>query len=109
MAQMRKLVETIGAFGLICLACTAAYARQPNILFAFADDWGRYASIYREAGRPGLNDVINTPYIDRIGREGVVFRHAFVASPSCTPSRAALVSGMHFYRNGRQANLEMKQ
>ena len=31
---------------------------RPNVLFCFSDDWGRYASIYRDPDRPGLNDVI---------------------------------------------------
>lgn len=72
------------------LAAAAAPPRW-NILFVFADDWGRYASCYRGLdGRRGLNDVVATPAIDRLAREGVVFRHAFVSSPSCTPCRSSL-------------------
>jgi arylsulfatase A-like enzyme len=77
-----------------------------NILFVFADDWGRYASCYRGLdGRPTVNDVIETPNMDRIAREGVLFRHAFVNSPSCTPSRSALLSGRYFFNTGRGAIL----
>ena len=47
---------------------------RPNILFCFSDDWGRYASIYRNPERPGLNDAIDTPALDSIGKSGVVFR-----------------------------------
>ena len=57
--------------------CTCA-AERPNILFFFADDWGRYASIYAEKDKPSLNDVISTPNIDRIGREGVVFELSLI-------------------------------
>ena len=97
------------AFCSLPLAAAAATAaeRRPNVLFCFSDDWGRYASIYRDKNRPGLSDVIDTPVIDRIGREGVVFENAFVAAPSCTPSRASLTSGLYFFRCGRQANLRM--
>ena len=85
---------------------TAATAPRWNVLFVFADDWGRYASCYRGLdGRPGLNDVVSTPAIDRLAREGVLFRHAFVSSPSCTPSRSALLSGRHFFQCGRGAIL----
>jgi len=89
----------------------AAAAAEPNVprwnvLFVFADDWGRYASCYRGLdGRPGLNDVVTTPAIDRLAREGVLFRNAFVSSPSCTPCRSALLSGRPFFACGRGAIL----
>ena len=82
--------------------------RQPNILFIFADDWGRHAGIYAEIDGPGtVNDLLrgHTPNIDRLAREGVTFRRAFVSAPSCTPSRSALLSGQHFWRTGRGAIL----
>src|SRR5581483_8382401 len=60
----------------------AADAKRPNILFAFADDWGRYASIYAETDGPGsMNDVVRTPTFDRLAKEGVLFRRAFVSAP----------------------------
>lgn len=81
-------------------------ARRPNILFCFADDFGRYASAYAKADGPGtLSDAIKTPHIDRVASEGVLFRHAFVSAPSCTPCRSALLSGQYFFRTGRGAIL----
>jgi N-sulfoglucosamine sulfohydrolase len=80
---------------------------RPNILFAFADDWGRHASAYaRLDGAGSVNDLVRTPHIDRIAREGVLFRNAFVSAPSCTPCRSALLSGQHFWRTGRGAILQ---
>ena len=77
-----------------------------NILFCFADDWGRYASAYAGIdGRPSLNDVIKTPNIDRAAREGTLFRNAFVNAPSCTPCRSSLLSGRYFFNTGRGAIL----
>jgi uncharacterized sulfatase len=87
----------------------SAAAERPNILFCFSDDWGRYASIYRNPDRPGLNDVIQTPALDAIGRRGVVFNHAFVSAPSCTPSRASVSTGMPFYRCGSNAFLHSQE
>jgi arylsulfatase A-like enzyme len=76
--------------------------KRPNILFAFADDWGRYASVYAGLDGEGtINDVVRTPHFDRLAKEGVIFRDAFVSAPSCTPCRSALVSGQHFWRTGR--------
>jgi arylsulfatase A-like enzyme len=75
-------------------------------LFCFADDWGRYMSAYAAVdGRPTPNDVVKTPNLDRLAREGVLFKNAFVGSPSCTPCRSALVSGQYFFRTGRAAIL----
>lgn len=75
--------------------------KRPNILFLFADDWGRYASIYGEGKPGGINDVVKTPTFDRIAREGVLFKNAHVSAPSCTPCRSALLTGQHFWRTGR--------
>jgi arylsulfatase A-like enzyme len=83
---------------------------RPNILFCFADDWGRYASIYATLEKqPSLNQVVKTPNIDRIAREGVLFRRAFVNAPSCTPCRSALLSGRYFFNTGRGAILHTAQ
>ncbi len=60
---------------------------RPNILLLFADDWG-----WPAAGAYG-DPVVRTPSFDRIAREGTLFRHAFSAAPSCTPSRASILTG----------------
>ncbi len=94
-------------FGLLFSFSTlAAEAPRWNILFVFADDWGRYASCYKGLdGRATLNDMIQTPNVDRIAKEGVLFKNAFVNSPSCTPCRSSLVSGRYFFNCDRAAIL----
>jgi arylsulfatase A-like enzyme len=83
-----------------------AKGQRPNVLFVFADDWGRFASAYAKLDGPGtICDTISTPNFDRIANEGVLFRRAFVSAPSCTPCRSALLSGQHFWRTGRGAIL----
>ena len=77
--------------------------KRPNIFFFFADDWGRYASIY---GDDSLNGALETPVFDRFAREGVRFNNAHVTSPSCTPCRSSLLSGQYFYRTGLGAILQ---
>jgi N-sulfoglucosamine sulfohydrolase len=80
---------------------------RPNILFAFADDWGRHASAYAALeGSGSMNDAISTPSFDRVAREGVLFRNAFVTAPSCTPCRSSLLSGQYFWRTGQGAILQ---
>ncbi len=80
-------------------------ARRPNIVMAFADDWGRYASAYRGIDTSGICDVIETPHFDSIAKQGVLFTRAHVSAPSCTPCRSSLLSGQHFWRCGRGAIL----
>jgi arylsulfatase A-like enzyme len=104
--------------GVFCAAGTSGFAadgqeppatraaRRPNILFCFADDWGRYASVYaRTESRPSPNQVVKTPSIDRVAGRGVLFRNAFVNAPSCTPCRSSLLSGRYFFNTGRGAIL----
>lgn len=89
------------------LTSTAGAAQRPNILFAFADDWGRHASAYAKVDGPGgVNDAIQTPNFDALAQSGVLFRNAFVNAPSCTPCRSSLLSGQHFWRTGRGAILQ---
>jgi arylsulfatase A-like enzyme len=101
-----RLLTCVGLLCFFSSSIHAAESKRPNILFLFADDWGRYASAYAKLDGPGgINDVIHTPNFDRIAREGVLFRRAFVSAPSCTPCRSALLSGQHFWRTGRCAIL----
>jgi uncharacterized sulfatase len=68
-------------------------------LFAIADDWSwSHASV---AG----DKVVKTPALDRLAREGVLFTNAFVSSPSCTPSRGAILTGQWHWRLEQGANL----
>jgi uncharacterized sulfatase len=79
----------------------------PNILFAFADDWGRYASAYRRyEGEGSINELIDTPTFDRIAQEGALFLNGFVPAPSCTPCRSSILSGRYFWQTGLGAILQ---
>ncbi len=81
----------------------ATTPERPNIFFFFADDWGRYASIYEGFGP---NGAFRTPVLDKFAREGVRFDNAHVTAPSCTPCRSSLLSGQYFYRTGLGAILQ---
>ena len=73
--------------------------RPPNIVVAIADDWS-----WPHAGVDG-DAAVRTPTFDRLAREGVRFTHAFAASPSCTPSRAAILTGQAPHRLAEGAQL----
>ncbi|MBC8156117.1 MAG: sulfatase-like hydrolase/transferase, partial [Bacteroidetes bacterium] len=71
-------------------------AARPNVLFIIADDWGfPHAGVY---GDP----VVKTPHFDKLASEGMLFTDAHCASPSCSPSRAAILTGRypHTLREG---------
>ena len=78
---------------LVCLLCFTpvslhAETVKPNIVLLFVDDLGWYDLGYRNA-------KFETPNIDRLAGEGVDFTRAYIASPTCSPSRARLLTGKH--------------
>lgn len=85
--------------GVLGLAAQSEPDPRPNILFCIADDWS-----WPHAGAGG-DRVARTPNFDRVAREGVLFTHAFCASPSCTPSRAAILTGQAIHRLEESGNL----
>ena len=54
------------------------------------------------------NKILHTPDLDRIGREGVVFKNAFVTNALCLPSRATILSGMYSHTTGAVDNQHSK-
>ncbi len=99
-------LTTVSMAGLrtsTALAITTQRKKRPNIFFFFADDWGRYASIYNSLGP---NKALQTPVMDKFAREGIRFNNAHVTAPSCTPCRSSLLSGQYFYRTGLGAILQ---
>ncbi|SVC57331.1 uncharacterized protein METZ01_LOCUS310185, partial [marine metagenome] len=81
--RMAERMKRIFLLPVFLLVFGVEAAKRPNILFAFADDWGRYARAYAQVdGRPSPNQVIKTPHFDRVAREGVLFKNAFVTAPS---------------------------
>lgn len=88
----------------IFLSANSAFAEKksearPNILFCFGDDWAwPHAGVYGDK-------VIKTPNFDRIARNGVLFNHAFSAAPSCSPSRAAVLTGRAVHQLEEGAHL----
>lgn len=100
------LRQLLFALLIVTLSNVAGASQRPNILFLFADDWGRHASAYAKADGPGtLNDAARTPNFDQLAKAGVLFQNAFVNAPSCTPCRSSLLSGQHFWRTGKGAVL----
>jgi arylsulfatase A-like enzyme len=68
-------------------------AEKPNIIFVLTDDQG-----YGDLSCHG-NPILKTPHIDRLHAEGVRFTD-FHVSPTCSPTRSALMTGRHEFKNG---------
>ena len=72
---------------------------RPNILFIMSDDHAYQAiSAYSD-------QLIHTPNIDRIAKEGILFTNASVTNSICAPSRATLLTGKHTHLNGKINNI----
>jgi arylsulfatase A-like enzyme len=87
-----------GAIGTAAaLAAAPAFAqpatrRQPNVLFIMADDLG-----YADLSCYGRRDY-QTPVLDRLASEGMMFTHAYANSAVCTATRVGLITGRYQYR-----------
>jgi len=72
---------------------TAASGQQPNIVFVLSDDQG-----WNDVGFNG-GEFYETPHLDRMAREGMIFTDAYSGGPNCAPTRASLISGMYVPRH----------
>jgi arylsulfatase A-like enzyme len=80
------------------LSGAQAAARRPNFVIIFADDLG-YGDLACYGSRTN-----QTPYLDRMAKEGVRFTDFYVPMPYCAPSRATLLTGRYPFRHGLVRN-----
>jgi arylsulfatase A-like enzyme len=74
-------------------------AERPNVLLFIADDWS-----FPHAGAYG-DRVVRTPTFDALAAGGMLFTNAYCPSPSCSPSRASVLTGRYPFQNGVAGNL----
>ena len=79
---------------VFALSLWLAAETKPNIVLIYADDLG-----WKDVGFNG-SDFHETPHLDRLAREGMVFHHAYAGAGNCAPSRACLLSGTYTPRHG---------
>ncbi len=93
------LTCVVVSLGAIVFSATArAEAKRPNVIFIFSDDHAAQAiSAYG-------SKVNKTPHIDRLAKEGVLFRNCFCTNSICGPSRAVILTGKHSHLNGFRTN-----
>ncbi len=97
---MRSIITSVFLL-IILVSCTekqSEVVKRPNILFIMSDDHAYQAiSAYSDK-------LIETPNIDRIANEGLLFSNACVSNSICAPSRATILTGKHTHLNGKIDN-----
>lgn len=94
---MKNVLWTI--FFVLTLGLTAA--EKPNIIWIFSDDHS-YQTIGAYGGR--LAHLNNSPNIDSLAKEGMIFNRCYVGNSICAPARATLLTGKHSHKNGKFTN-----
>lgn len=95
---MRVLRQVFIALIILYLAKSQAAAQRPNIILIVSDDHA-YQAISSYGSK-----LIQTPNIDRIGKEGAIMQKAYVTNSVCSPSRAVILTGKYSHVNGLRDN-----
>ena len=90
---MKTVRAFVRIFLTFCAPALFAAEQKPNIIFILTDDQG-----YGDFSAHG-NPILQTPHLDRLRGESVRFTD-FHVSPTCAPTRSALLTGRHEFRNG---------
>ena len=98
--NMKPLI--VAALFLVFNSC-AKEPTPPNIIYILADDLG-----YGEIGAYG-QEIIETPNIDALAKNGMLFTQHYSGSPVCAPSRSVLLTGLHTGHTYIRGNDEWKE
>ena len=79
---------------LLCLLLSCSKEKKPNFIIFLVDDLG-----WNDVSYMG-SKYYETPFIDKMAKEGMVFTNAYANAPNCAPSRACLISGQYTPRHG---------
>ncbi|MEN8126712.1 MAG: sulfatase [Planctomycetota bacterium] len=109
MQTRRQFIRNMGCFTVSCIGVASCASqgvalqaglpeKKPNILFILSDDHAKNAiSCYG-------SKLVQTPNIDRIAKEGILFDNCICTNSICAPSRAAILTGKHSHLNGQIKN-----
>lgn len=109
--RLRAALAVAAAAAVAATAAAAASAvpgadDRPNIVFLFSDDHAAHAlSAYRPYLSYGAR-LPDTPNLDRLAREGMLFVNAFVTNSICGPARATVLTGEYGHLSGVMTNRE---
>ena len=84
---MKKALLSLVA---LLAACAPEQAEKPNFVFFLVDDLG-----YMDIGANNPDTFYETPNVDRLAREGMLFTHGYAANPVCSPTRYSIMTGKY--------------
>ncbi|MEI8019347.1 MAG: sulfatase [Schlesneria sp.] len=99
---LRLVLFSILAFSTVT-TFAADRLRPPNFIVILMDDMG-----WRDVGFMG-NQFVETPNIDRLAKNGLVFSQSYASAPNCSPTRACLMSGQYTPRHGVYTVVDPRQ
>ncbi|MEX2565706.1 MAG: sulfatase [Cyclobacteriaceae bacterium] len=100
---MKKFLVPVFVLSWLLVSCQEKEVeQQPNILFIMTDDHTQQAI---HAYGKGLLDSVYFPNMDRLAKEGALFKNSFVTNSICAPSRAVLLTGKYSHLNGKVDNV----
>lgn len=79
--------------GLLIMRCKPTPDTLPNILLIVSEDHGAHLSCYGDT-------IIQTPHLDKIATDGILFRNAYVTESVCSPSRSSILTGLYPHQSG---------
>src|SRR3954469_19341249 len=90
------------AHGIAAKAHSAENVKRPNIVYFYADDWrwDCLGLIQKEQGDKARFPWLETPRMDKVAREGILFRNSFVVNSLCSPGRACVMTSQYSHLNG---------
>jgi hypothetical protein len=99
-----KRIPILTLISISCIGLAAFGEKRPNILWFVVDDMSANFSCYGE-------NAIETPNVDKLAEDGLLFTKAYATSPVCSTFRTSLITGMyqnsigaHHHRSGRGKN-----
>ncbi len=96
----RRAFCRLGLVAVAIVLAMPAAAERPNIVYIMTDDHA--AQMMSAYG----STRASTPNLDRIAREGILFRNSFNTNSLCAPSRATLLTGKYSHKHGQRGNRE---
>lgn len=92
--RVSQLTMIASLLFILSLDCEASGAKRPNFLIMLADDMG-----YGDLACYG-HELVKSPNLDRLAKQGVRFTNCYAAAPNCSPSRTGLMTGRTPWRVG---------
>ena len=92
MLKMKRFTLLLAALAATAITSTS-HAERPNVLWIYVDDQSPWYSSYGDA-------LVETPHIDALASEGVLFERAYTPTPVCAPARSAIITGAYSIRTG---------